>query len=621
MVSVQSYTGGFVPRNDSEVGATDEDQEEIDWILERNEEERREEEAAVHRRHRSAGNMLVNRWMLDVVSDLTRSRAPTPSMFPPPHNQPEASTSGLSDAEKHESNLKRFSTMKASLKRSSTTATCAGRSSTLPKSVTRASFQPPKVTAPSRIYTDVPQLHRRLSLQFTPTSPTGGFKKLPKSLRISKRATQMSSTLQSESTVEDDEEFELEKEAMERSAAEVTRRRKLSEKGKVIRARWDEASLARLSGVTVDDEKREEDCTAQAGELSFVQLVREIYPTLPNKPLIFFGMFICVLSGAMTPLFSFLLSRLLFEVSIGAGNVSTINTFGGIVLGVAASDGFLLGLKFFVMEAAGMSWVTTLRKRCYEIILSQDKKWFDKSENSPVRLVQILIKDGDDARNLIAVVLGQCLVVSAMLGVGLVWALARGWQLTLAGFAIGPVFAVTMAVQANLVGNVERRNKAAREEVAKGYYEAISNIRAIRCMSLGSVFRRQFDESVEKAHLSGVRGAFVEGCTYGVASGLIYLAEALLFFVGAVLVSQGTYSYLQMVEVLNLVVFTVTIGSQLMAFSECSAFFLSNTCADDISTSSTHCQGDSGRTRLQPNQVAGYGHRRIHWKDEAHDRW
>ena len=88
-------------------------------------------------------------------------------------------------------------------------------------------------------------------------------------------------------------------------------------------------------------------------------------------------------------------------------------------------------------------------------------------------------------------------------------------------------------------------------------------------MGFESAFQTKFDSAVDSALRTGVRGAFVEGCTYGVASGLIYLAEALLFFVGAVLVSQGTYSYLQMVEVLNLVVFSVTIGSQLMAFSKC----------------------------------------------------
>jgi ATP-binding cassette subfamily B (MDR/TAP) protein 1 len=93
-------------------------------------------------------------------------------------------------------------------------------------------------------------------------------------------------------------------------------------------------------------------------------------------------------------------------------------------------------------------------------------------------------------------------------------------------------------------------------------------------MGFESVFQKQFDAASDKALSTGVKGAFVEGCTYGVASGLIYLAEALLFYVGAVLIARGTYSYLQMTQVMNLVVFTVTIGSQLMAFS--TSFFAVN---------------------------------------------
>ena len=93
-------------------------------------------------------------------------------------------------------------------------------------------------------------------------------------------------------------------------------------------------------------------------------------------------------------------------------------------------------------------------------------------------------------------------------------------------------------------------------------------------MSYEAVFERQFELTADKALSMGVRGAFVEGCTFGVASGLIYVAEALLFYVGAVLIARGTYTYLQMVEVLNLVVFTVSIGSQLMAFS--ASFFYYN---------------------------------------------
>jgi hypothetical protein len=48
----------------------------------------------------------------------------------------------------------------------------------------------------------------------------------------------------------------------------------------------------------------------------------------------------------MMPVFSFLLSCLQFEVSTGAHNVSTINFFGGVVLGIPALDGLLMGLKY-----------------------------------------------------------------------------------------------------------------------------------------------------------------------------------------------------------------------------------------------------------------------------------
>ncbi|TFK31209.1 hypothetical protein BDQ12DRAFT_672044 [Crucibulum laeve] len=188
------------------------------------------------------------------------------------------------------------------------------------------------------------------------------------------------------------------------------------------------------------------------------------------------------------------------EVSTGAQDSSIFNRFGGIVLGIAALDGLLIGLKYFLMETSNTQH---LAKE-----LDQDKKWFVKSVNSLV---------------------------------GLIWALVLGWQLTLVGIAVAPVFAVTMAVQTRFVAKCEIRNKRAREEVARGYYDAISNIHGICSMVFEKISQMQFDIAANKALTTGVRGVFVEGCTYGVASGLICVAEALLFYVGAVLIARGTY--------------------------------------------------------------------------------
>jgi ATP-binding cassette subfamily B (MDR/TAP) protein 1 len=267
------------------------------------------------------------------------------------------------------------------------------------------------------------------------------------------------------------EDVEDEKKAMERRGTRASSRRRPSTRRPVVRTRWDDAKIQPMTNIKIDLPSEPAAPEQAPSQLSVWALVRALYPTVPYKAFVVFGVLVCLISGALTPIFSYLLSQLFYEVATGAKNTSMINKYGFIVLSTAALDGIFIGLKYFIMETTSMSWITKVRKACFERVLAQDKKWFDKAENAPVRLVQVLIKDGDDARNMIAVVLGQLAVVTSMLGVGLVWALVKGWQLTLVGFAIAPVFAVTMAVQTGLVAKCELRNKRAREEVAKGYYE------------------------------------------------------------------------------------------------------------------------------------------------------
>ncbi|QRW25987.1 ABC transporter [Rhizoctonia solani] len=123
-----------------------------------------------------------------------------------------------------------------------------------------------------------------------------------------------------------------------------------------------------------------------------------------------------------------------------------------------------------------------------------------------------------------------------------------------------------MVFQVRWSGQIELRNKRAREEVAKQYYNAVANVRAIRAMALESVFRAQFERSLGTAMRTGVQGAFITGCGFGIVNALIYVAEAALFYVGAVLMAHEGYSYLKMLQALNLVVFSVTIAAQLLSF-------------------------------------------------------
>ena len=354
--------------------------------------------------------LTLGNWMFDVVADLTNDKSHSQNVVPPQVSRV--------------INNETFNTF--------------------PRPRRPSSVYVPPLTIPDPVATSNPHGHR-LSLQFSPTSPV--------------------STLHSQpSYILDDEDFDTEKDTIKRSATQAS----------IRRAQHRKRSKPELQAVTVEGSILGSPSTE--APVSFLKLLRDIYPTLPQKSFIFLGFFIAAASGAVTPVFSFVLSKLFVQVSAGARDVSLINLFGATVLALAVMDGLLLGLKYFILEKIAITWVNRLRMSCFRLVLLQDKKWFDKVDgsNGPIKLVQILIKDGDDARSLLATVFPQAIVVITMLGTGLLWAMIRGWQLTLVGMAIAPVFVVTMAVQTNLVAKCELRNKRAREQVAKEYYEVSS---------------------------------------------------------------------------------------------------------------------------------------------------
>jgi ATP-binding cassette subfamily B (MDR/TAP) protein 1 len=139
-------------------------------------------------------------------------------------------------------------------------------------------------------------------LQFTPTSPTF----------LNWSASRTTFGLGKER--DEEEVFEKEKEVVELSGSHAAGLRE-----KRVRKRWDDAKISALTSVKVDSKTN----VPSPGDdhfhtPGFWEIVCEIFPTIPYKPLLFLGLFTCIASGAMTPVFSFLLSRLLFEVSTGA---------------------------------------------------------------------------------------------------------------------------------------------------------------------------------------------------------------------------------------------------------------------------------------------------------------
>lgn len=426
MADTQSESGFPEKQDPLSADAKAEKEAKVDAILEQAEEDLEEiTKAGWASRHQSLGvslRPLTGTWMLDVIADMTRGTT----------------------AQKYNSNLRASTVPPKDSQFINRQSSLLRRPSSFAASPTPL---PPVKLAP---------ISRR-SLQFSPLSLAFSYKQMPSE-------TDFAPSIRTETpTVEDDEEFEMEKSAINNSGVEASKRR-----GHVTRSQRSQGAtrasvqVDRGTLVDVDSDDR---------PLSVLRVLRNLYPSIPNKPLAVIGLFTCLISGSMTPIFSFLLSRLFFEVSAGAKAVGVITKFALITLAIAAADGFFAGLKYVLMENAAVRWMTKARRTAFALVLGQDKTWFDDPLNNPARLVDVLIKDADDAKRLLSICLGMFAVVAAMLTVGLVWAMVLGWQLTLVGIAIVPVFAGAMTLQTRLTSKFQLKNKRAREEVSKVYYE------------------------------------------------------------------------------------------------------------------------------------------------------
>ena len=254
MMERQSETGCFLPEKDIAVAAP---MEVGDLLKQQEEDEELNEKYPVPEHQSLAFHPLsLGSWMFDVVADLTSAK-PTVPPLPPA-----------------------LPTVKPSF------ANKTGRRLTIQVPSSPPADSQFNIPAPlPAAYDSLSRCHQ--SLQFTPTSAVFSFNQ--------------ESTVAGSDDKDDDDAWK-EKDAVQRSGimARAGREDKFG-----FRSRGQTTGLLTIKIETPSPETTDN----QLSTPSFWSLTRSIYPTIPNKPL-FLGLLFCLLSGSMTPIFSFLLSRL-----------------------------------------------------------------------------------------------------------------------------------------------------------------------------------------------------------------------------------------------------------------------------------------------------------------------
>lgn len=211
------------------------------------------------------------------------------------------------------------------------------------------------------------------------------------------------------------------------------------------------------------------DQTPRKAKMGLSAVTRAYYPDMPNKSHFILGLATAVALGACTPVFSYLLAQLL--ANLGDPDPAFTLRTSLIIIAVALVESFGNIFKYWILERCGITWIASLRSRGLTLVLKQDKQFFDDPANSVSALVTSLVKDCDDAKALVGTIAGQLLTVVAMLTIGITWAFVSGWELTLVGCGLLPVFVIVTRIQHTFNSRIEIKNKERRETVALRFHQ------------------------------------------------------------------------------------------------------------------------------------------------------
>ncbi|KAK4508740.1 hypothetical protein PRZ48_002479 [Zasmidium cellare] len=266
-----------------------------------------------------------------------------------------------------------------------------------------------------------------------------------------------------------------------------------------------------------------------------------------------------------SPVFSFILSKLLATYSIPGGDKQKSLIYSMAILGIAFADATHTWAFRFFHEYVAQLWVDFIRGDAYERILDQPRDFFEKEENSVSRLTESLDRNAEEMRNLLGRFASLAYVAVLMVLVSITWSLASQWKMTLIALAVSPyIFAVTKAF-ARVSEKWEGHSNDAAEAASAIFTETFTNIKTVRALTLESHFLDKYVQATNFALRVGFQRSFYAGFFYGLSDSAGEFATAMIFYVGSKLVVGGA-KVNDIFTVFSMLLFTITNVSAILGF-------------------------------------------------------
>ena len=223
--------------------------------------------------------------------------------------------------------------------------------------------------------------------------------------------------------------------------------------------------------------------------------------------------------------------------------------------------------KEYSFTIIGEKMTTRVRDLLFRAIIKQEISFYDDPKNSVGTLSAILATEAPVVKAGLSDRIGLIMSNIFTMCVGLGVAFGMGWQLALCLLLFFPLLIMSFALRFKMQDGMNNAEGSVMEDASQILAESVSGIRTVASFGNRTRVIALYAEKLEPAFAMGTRKGYVSGAGFGLSGAVLFVLHAVAFFVGGILVNNGTFDQQTFTIVLMSTIFTAVGAGQATAMA------------------------------------------------------
>ncbi|KAF5207322.1 Abc transporter b family member [Thalictrum thalictroides] len=270
----------------------------------------------------------------------------------------------------------------------------------------------------------------------------------------------------------------------------------------------------------------------------------------PEFKFLIIGFLGAVVHGVMLPVFGFLLStaiKIFYEPPHELRIDSKFWASMFVLLGVIVQ--IFIPIERYSFGVAGGKLIQRIRSLCFGKVVYQEICWFDDPAHSSGAIGARLSADAASMKSLVGDYLALIAQTIATVLAALIIAFKANWILAFIVLLLLPLVGIQGYLQMKFLKGFSLDAKEMYEEASQVANDAVSSIRTVASFCAEQRIMDLYQNKCEAPIKNGVRQGLVSGVGYGFSFFALYCNNALIFYIGSLLVQHEKATFAEVFKV------------------------------------------------------------------------